>query len=226
MALVAHAALLVVLRTSLRLGPGVEAGAPEGDSRGGGGGGGGSRAFLVSLPAPAQPRPAAPPPTEQDRPVPPPVVAPADVPPPAAPVDTVVPAGGADSLPTGGSGGGSGGGVGTGTGPGTGSGTGPGSGGGSGGGDRAGTSLARPPEPRQVILPPFDIPKVMRGMTIRVTFVVEPDGRVADVAFAPEVPDRGYAKKLESVMKSYRFRPARSAEGLPVRGSTTLQLTL
>ncbi len=193
------------------------------------GGGGGGRTFLIPLSSP--PRTAVRPPPVVERRTPPvrvPVVAPPILPPvetpPPQPVDTVVHAPAADSAGQTGTGGGTGGGSGTGTGPGTGAGSGPGKGGGTGGGTGPGT-LARGPEPRQMILPPFDYPKSMRGMTIQVTFVVESDGRVADVVFVPEVPDGGYAKKLETVMKSYRFRPARSAEGLPVRGATTVHIT-
>lgn len=190
------------------------------------GGGGGGRTYMIALPR--TPPPVRPQPVVQRRTPPPvavvapPILPPVETPPPQ-PVDTVVrpPA---DSGGQAGTGGGTGGGAGTGAGPGTGSGTGPGKGGGTGGGTGPGT-LARGPEPRQMILPPFDYPKSMRGMTIQVTFVVESDGRVADVVFVPEVPDGGYAKKLETVMKSYRFRPARSAEGLPVRGATTVHIT-
>jgi len=195
------------------------------------GGGGGGRTFLVALPAPAAAQKA---PEVVRRPTPPvrvPVVAPPLLPPVETPPpkpDTVTRAP-RDSTATTGTGGGSQGGAGTGTGPGSGPGTGPGSGPGKGGGPGgAGTgtaSLARGPEPRQLILPPFEFPKAMRGMTIQVTFVVESDGRVSDVVFVPEVPDRGYGKQLEKTMKSYLFRPARSDEGLPIKGATVVHIT-
>lgn len=196
---------------------------------GGGGGGGGQQVALLALPAPEVPE-AKPVPvverTEVPQPVvtPPPVEMPTEIPPltledPPAPLDTIPRT--ADSAATGG-GPGTGGGVGTGAGTGTGPGVGPGSGPGSGGGTGG---LARPPEPRQMILPPFDYPRTMRGRTIAVTFFVEDDGRVARVTFAPEVPDRGFAKKLEDVMRAYRFRPARSAEGGPIPGTTTVSVT-
>jgi TonB family protein len=69
------------------------------------------------------------------------------------------------------------------------------------------------------------VPKELRGLTIAVTFMVRADGRVADVTFAPEPADRGFGRKLEEVMRNYRFRPARSADGLPVAGTTTISLT-
>jgi hypothetical protein len=58
----------------------------------------------------------------------------------------------------------------------------------------------------------------MRGQSIDVNFFVLADGRVDHVVFVPEIPDRGYAKKLEDAMRAYRFRPARSPEGQAVPG--------
>jgi len=51
------------------------------------------------------------------------------------------------------------------------------------------------------------------------------DGRVVEVSFDPEPDDRGFAKKLKEVMRSYRFRPARGPDGLPTAGSTVVTLT-
>jgi outer membrane biosynthesis protein TonB len=62
-------------------------------------------------------------------------------------------------------------------------------------------------------------------VTIAVTFHVGADGRVVAVSLSPEPGDRGFARKLEDVMKQYRFRPARSADGLPVPGTTIVSLT-
>ena len=191
-----------------------------------GGGGGGSRQVtmipLGPVPPPATVVP--PPPPVVVPPVNPPVTVPRDIPPvdttPPAPRDTA-PAPAAGGTP--GSGGGTGGGSGTGTGPGSGPGTGPGSGGTGTGTDSV--KSGRPPEPRQLILPPFDYPRSMKGRTIQVTFFVLADGRVDNVVFAEELPDRGYAKKLEQVLRAYRFRPARSAEGLPVPGHTTVSIS-
>jgi TonB family protein len=65
----------------------------------------------------------------------------------------------------------------------------------------------------------------MKGRTIQVTFFVLADGRVDNVVFAEALPDRGYAKKLEQVLRAYRFRPARSPDGLPVPGHTTVSIS-
>ncbi len=192
----------------------------------GGGGGAGRQITMIPLAlAPATAPVARPTPAVVTLPVlPPPVVVPEEIPPSVTappPADTIAkPAAGG---PTTGSGGGTGGGSGTGAGPGTGPGTGSGSGG-TGSGDTVRTA-GRPPEPRQLILPPFDYPKTMRGQTIQVTFFVLADGRVDHVVFAEDIPDRGYAKKLEVVMRAYRFRPARSPQGLPIPGHTTVSIS-
>ncbi len=189
-------------------------------------GGGGVR--MIALPALADavrtPRtvvPPVPPPV----PVPTPVLKTAD-PVVAPPPDTL------PSRPPASATSGTGTGTGTGSGPGSGTGSGSGSGSGDGSGKGAGKGpggggggTARPPEPRQLILPPTDIPKALRGATISVTFLVGPEGRVEDVRFSPEPEDRGFARKLEEVMRSYRFRPARGLDGLPVAGTITVDLT-
>jgi len=186
------------------------------------GGGGGPQVSLIQLPSP----PAAPP-----APVPTvaaPVKMPATIPAPEAPVVTPP----VDTTPqppvageTTGTGGGTGGGSGGGAGPGTGPGTGP-------GGSATGATPtdssrggARPPEPRQVILPPFDYPRSMRGVSIDINFFVLADGRVDHVVFVPEIPDRAYANKMEDAMRSYRFRPARSAEGQAVPGIAIVKVS-
>ncbi len=198
-------------------------------NRPGGGGGGGGSVRMVSLPAmskAAVPAPVVPPPQPQVpvvSPITPPVVEPV----PTTPAPDTIPA---RSDP--GAASGSGTGAGTGTGSGTGTGTGSGTGSGNGSGNGAGTGpgggeggKARPPEPRQLILPPPEIPKALRGVTISVTFMVGPEGRVEDIRLAPEPQDRGFARKLEEVMRNYRFRPARGPDGQPVAGTITVELT-
>jgi hypothetical protein len=55
--------------------------------------------------------------------------------------------------------------------------------------------------------------------------LVDPQGRVDAVRFAPEPDHRGFAKKLDEVMRGYRFRPARGPDGSPVAGTVVVQLT-
>jgi len=146
-----------------------------------------------------------------------------EVQPVPAPVDTTPRPPAASE--TGGAGGGSGGGTGGGIGPGSGAGSGPGSSGSGAAAPDSARGGARPPEPRQVILPPFDYPRSMRGISTDVNFFVLADGRVDHVVFVPEIPDRAYAKKLEDAMRSYRFRPARSADGQAVAGIAIIKVS-
>lgn len=189
-----------------------------------GGGGGGREHGVAYISLPAVPKPVPPPVPERRHPVvtpaTPPVVVPRVVPPPA-PVEStsVAPpqvATGADSSAGGspGTGGGVGGGAGTGAGGGAGDRVGPGTGG------EGGRGTA--PEPRQLVLPPADYPKDMRGRQVDVTFYVTADGRVDRIAVAPEIRDGGFARKFAEAMQNYRFRPARSPTGAPVPGTTTV----
>ncbi|HSE28585.1 MAG TPA: hypothetical protein VLA95_10185 [Gemmatimonadales bacterium] len=195
---------------------------PLGDGMGGGGGGGGRGVREVELPAyraPAAPPPAA---VDQTAVVTEPVVetvpetvvaavAPRDSQ-PAAPVGD---AAGVGPGAGGGTGGGTGGGVGTGTGPGTGTGSGPGTGGGEGG-------RARPPQLRHLAILPEGAPDALKGRTVRVTFFVGADGMVREIEVVPALEDRGYARKVEERLESYRFRPALDEAGLPTAGRVTI----
>jgi protein TonB len=234
--LVVHAlliAVIVLVRTSdpweRSRTPGILGNLPGG---GGGGGGGDRVAYMTLPPAPAA---AAAAPTEAP-PVPDPVIPPVEPKPepviePAEEVAVVVtPAAAANGEGAGagagqgaglgpGSGGGTGGGTGGGEGTGAGSGTGPGTGGEGGSG--------RPPEPRQLILPPLEsTPKALRGRTVRVTFWVRADGGVERTTVEPSIEDRGYAAKFEEAMIKYRFRPARDSAGHATLGSYTIDVQL
>ena len=194
--------------------------------RGGGGGGDGSRergVAYISLPVAPAPPPVAFPQRspvvsrpEPATPVLPPVVARAvDTTPPTPPAPAAEAEGAsAGTGAAGGNGPGAGGGEGGGTGGGIGAGTGPAAGG------EGGEGTA--PEPRQLVLPPADYPKDLRGRRVEVTFFVTADGRVERIAVAPEIRDGGFARKFDEAMRNYRFRPARSPEGTPVPGTTTV----
>jgi hypothetical protein len=58
-----------------------------------------------------------------------------------------------------------------------------------------------------------------------VTFFVAPDGRVEHVEVQPTIAHGGFARKFDETMRSYRFRPARSAAGVPIAGSTTITVS-
>ncbi|MFZ5623928.1 MAG: TonB family protein, partial [Gemmatimonadota bacterium] len=105
---------------------------------------------------------------------------------------------------------------------GTGGGTGPGTGTGRGLGTGTGGGRAMPPEPRQLILPPLEVPKELRGRSVFVTFHVDADGRVTAVDVNPPISNGGFARRFDEVMRNYRFRPARSAEGVAVPGTTVV----
>ena len=186
---------------------------------GGGGGGSGGSAFAIT-----PPRTTAAAPVEV-----PPVVVPAIIVPPPPPetpepVATFAQRDTAAGVLAVGAGGGSGGGQGSGVGPGSGSGTGPGSGGGSGGGVAVGRE-GSPPEPRQFIVPPLEYPKSLRGQTVAITFDVAADGRVTDITVAPPISDRSFSRKFDEVMRSYRFKPARNADGQPVRATIIVEVS-
>ena len=192
---------------------------------GGGGGGTGGAGFVALVPPPPPPPPEVidvPVVTPQviPEPIPEPEVPPPITPPPPAPAPTGAATG------TTGTGGGTGGGAGTGTGPGTGSGVGPGSGGGTGGGTGGGGARGRPPEPRTLIIPPLDNPpRALRGDSVVVTFYIDAMGQVTDLVVSPPIADRGFARKFDEAMRSYRFRPARDAEGRIVAGVLPVTIT-
>ena len=207
-------------------------------SGGGGGGGGAANITYVELPsapaAPAaEPQPVTPP---VETPVEPPVKPPEQVTPPTiTPPQTVavavprpvrpdsVPAAGSGGQGAGqgpGSGGGSGGGTGGGIGPGTGPGTGPGNGGGGDGGS------VRAPEWVHGAFPFETPPKALRGQQVTVTFWVAADGRVARFEVTPPIADHDYSDKFAAVMETFRFKPARGADGSAVPGVAQLTWTL
>jgi protein TonB len=154
------------------------------------------------------------------------VVQPLPAPTPPEPADTqpdITAASSADSTVAAGPGGGAGPGAGPGTGGGTGGGTGTGVGPGVGAG--RGEGRGQPPEPRQLVIPPSDFPKELRGRRIEVTFFVAADGRVEHIQVAPAIANGGFARKFDETMRNYRFRPARSPAGAPIAGSTTITVS-
>lgn len=202
---------------------------------GGGGGGGGERVAYVSLPpAPAATAAASPAVPEPEAVVPPPEPDPEpveDAPEVALVEPDPQPAVAATDTRGAGTGAGEGAGLGPGSGGGTGGGTGGGEGTGIGTGTGPGTGgeggVGRPPEPRQLILPPLEsTPKALRGRTVRVTFWVHADGTVERITVEPAIEDRDYARKFEEAMVKYRFRPARDAEGRPTTGTLWIDVDL
>jgi hypothetical protein len=115
-----------------------------------------------------------------------------------------------------GNGPGSGGGVGSGVGTGRGSGFGSGTGGG------AGENYT--PTPIEMHMP-FDTPAKVKGATIIVNFDVDERGRVLKIQFTP-TKDGGYNRKLDELFKRYRFNPAVTRDGVPIRAIYQMTITL
>lgn len=207
-----------------------------------GGGGGGSRG-TGGLPKQERIQfvrvPEAPKPVVQRPTVTPPVIKPPVVPPPPQPTPpqptpppTPAPAAAASSTGassvTAGTGGGSGADGGAGNGPGSGGGIGAGVGTGRGSsvgpGTGGGTGTAYPPAPTELFLPPLPVPSKARG-TIVVVFDVDSTGKVLDLQFEP-TKDGNYNKKLREALAAIRFRPAVSAQGIPIRARTEITYSL
>lgn len=210
----AHLSVILVLFTPLAmLGEMREVGQGAGGPGPAGGGGGGSRGErfraelirfiqVASAPTPVPPKP------EVRVPTPPPV------PPPKSevelPAPSVTPGTGAAAgdQNTPGSGPGTGGGTGSGVGTGTGSSIGPGTGG--------GNQANYPPTPIEMFIPPLPVPQSVKGFHLIAEFDVDERGRVLSMTFT-ETRDRGYNRRLEDVLRGFRFRPGTRPDGTPVR---------
>jgi protein TonB len=233
--LLLHALLVALLITPLANHEGIVIERPQGAGGAGpaGGGGGGTRGtggarekvnYVQVTPPPAPQQVAVIPPVVQ--PPPPPVVPPPEVikppePTPEAKPETKVEAakieatapipgtgGGTGRDGTTGTGPGSGGGVGSGIGTGRGSGIGPGTGG--------GIQADYPPSPTELFIPPLPMPDKVRGFHLVAEYDVDSTGKVVDFKFTP-TRDGGYNKRLEEVLKSFKFRPGTRPDGTPIR---------
>jgi protein TonB len=230
-----HALLVALLITPMTNHEGVVIEKPQGAGGAGpaGGGGGGTRGtggvrekvtYVKVTPPPAPQQVAVIPPVVQPPPpvvVPPPeVVKPPEPTPEAKPeakveapkVDATAPipgtGGGTGRDGTTGTGPGSGGGTGSGIGTGRGSGIGPGTGG--------GVQADYPPSPTELFIPPLPMPDKVRGFHLVAEYDVDSTGKVVDFKFNP-TRDGGYNKRLEEVLKSFKFRPGTKPDGTPIR---------
>ena len=187
-------------------------------------GGGGGRSsprlefiqFVEALPVP----PPTPKPTfvfkpPEIKPPPPPVVEQLPIPEPVVASGTSTSGSAVD--PTAGAGPGSGGGVGSGIGTGKGSSVGPGTGGGNG--------ENYPPTPAEMYLPPLPVPAGIRGFKVIAEFDVDEKGKVISFKFT-ETRDRGYNRRLQDVLKTYRFRPGTRPDGTPIRMKAQVTIDL
>lgn len=125
--------------------------------------------------------------------------------------------GGSGADNTSGAGPGTGGGVGTGVGAGRGSAVGPGTGG--------GTQANYPPTPIEMFIPPLPVPSGVKGFHLVAEFDIDEQGKVLSLTFTP-TPDRGYNRRLDEVLRSFRFRPGTTPDGRPVRMKTQIRFDL
>jgi protein TonB len=222
--------LLIISPAALNTNPNLKEeklGAGGAGPKGGGGGGNagsGSIKYVKLAPAPT-------PPVEK-----PPVVKPPEIVPPKL-AEPVIPAldlpkpeeakievrptapiiglgGGIGHDGTNGNGPGTGGGIGTGKGTGTGSGNGPGTGGG-------GQDIY-PPTPLEMFIPPLPTPNSVKGFKLIADFDVDERGRIIGQPVFTPTKDGGYNRKLQDYLKTFKFRPGTTKQGLPIRAKYQL----
>ena len=238
LSLVLHILVVVLLLADFtRLHTGLVVERPQGAGGPGpaGGGGGGHRGTggiqervryirVVETPPPPTPKPVVTPPPVIPKPqvVPPPPqikpvqvtaeikadIKPAETPKIEAPAPIAGSGGGTGRDGSAGSGPGAGGGVGSGIGTGRGSGIGPGTGG--------GTQENYPPSPTELFIPPLPMPDKVRGFHLVAEYDVDETGKVLDFTFTP-TRDGGYNKRLDEVLRSFKFRPGTKPDGTPIR---------
>ncbi|HET9426013.1 MAG TPA: hypothetical protein VFO55_11625 [Gemmatimonadaceae bacterium] len=117
--------------------------------------------------------------------------------------------GGTGNDGTAGNGPGRGGGVGSGIGTGRGSGVGPGTGG--------GNLDSYPPTITEMPLMPLPTPSKVKGTTVKANFYIAASGAIDSVVFTP-TRDGGYNRKLNDLFKTFKFRPATTLDGVPIKG--------
>lgn len=122
--------------------------------------------------------------------------------------------GGTGTDGTKGNGPGSGGGIGTGVGTGRGSGVGSGTGG--------GKLDYYPCTNIEMPLFPLPVPDKIRGFKLIINFDVDEKGRLIKAEFTP-TRDGGYNRKINDMLKTFRFRAGTTLEGVPIR--TVCQIT-
>jgi hypothetical protein len=105
---------------------------------------------------------------------------------------------------------------GPGTGGGNGSGTGTGRGSGNGPGTGGGLQANYPPSPTELFIPPLPMPDKVRGFHLVAEYDVDSTGKVLDFKFTP-TRDGGYNKRLDEVLRSFKFRPGTKPDGTPIR---------
>jgi hypothetical protein len=73
-----------------------------------------------------------------------------------------------------------------------------------------------PPAPIAFFIPPLPMPDKVRGFHMVAEFDVDETGKVLTYHFSP-TKDGGYNKRVDEVLKSFRFRPGTKPDGTPIR---------
>ncbi|MEO7085688.1 MAG: hypothetical protein ABI442_01130, partial [Gemmatimonadaceae bacterium] len=73
-----------------------------------------------------------------------------------------------------------------------------------------------PPSPTELFIPPLPMPDKVRGFHLVAEYDVDETGKVVDFKFSP-TPDGGYNRRLDNVLKNFKFRPGTKPDGTPIR---------
>src|SRR5260370_26279481 len=85
--------------------------------------------------------------------------------------------------------------------------------------------LIHAPTMTELFIPPLPLPASVKGSEILAEFDVDSTGRVISYHFTP-TKDRGYNKRLDEVLKGFKFRPGTTMPGVPVRAQAQMPLSL
>ena len=80
----------------------------------------------------------------------------------------------------------------------------------------SGSVVNYPPTPTELFIPPLPVPAAVFGFHMIAQFDVDETGKVVDVKFAG-TRDSGYNRRLEEVLKGFKFRPGTKPDGTPIR---------
>ena len=78
------------------------------------------------------------------------------------------------------------------------------------------SQLNYPPTPLKLFIPPLPIPDGVRGFRLIAEYDVDETGKVVSFKFTL-TRDVAYNRRLEQMLKGYKFRPGKTPDGTPVR---------
>jgi hypothetical protein len=79
-----------------------------------------------------------------------------------------------------------------------------------------GSQVNYPPTPTKLFVPPLPMPDRVRGFHLVAEYDIDETGKIVSFKFTP-TPDAAYNRRLEEVLKSFRFRPGTTPDGTPIR---------